>query len=462
MNGIMFQSLHEECGVFGVFDVGHACETVLTGLASLQHRGQEGCGVAVVESSGRILLRKGEGLVSQVFRDRIDGGIPDRCAIGHVRYGTSGGKELENIQPFVFNRSSFHCAVAHNGNIVNALELKTRLGASGDLFRSSSDSEIAGHLVMRLSARERALSAGTIGQALHEIEGAFSLLFLTPDRLFACRDKHGLRPLSVGRLGKGYVVSSETCALQAVGAEFLYDIAPGEILEISGKGLRSSYYSRYRRNAMCAMEYIYFARPDTSIEGVNVHSFREEAGRILSEESPVQADLVFGVPDSGISSAIGYARASGIPMETGLVKNAYVGRTFIQPSQNLREAGVRMKLAPVTSVVKGKRLIVIDDSIVRGTTSRQIVRMLRQAGAAEVHMRITSPPLRHPCFYGIDISSETELISSHKTVEEVRRFIEADSLAFLSEKGLLSAGKRTDLCMACFNGRYPTDLYSHV
>ena len=213
---------------------------------------------------------------------------------------------------------------------------------------------------------------------------------------------------------------------------------------------------------MCAMEYIYFARPDTSIEGVNVHSFREKAGRILSEESPVQADLVFGVPDSGISSAIGYARASGIPIETGLVKNAYVGRTFIQPSQNMREAGVRMKLAPVTSVVKGKRLIVIDDSIVRGTTSRQIVRMLRQAGAAEVHMRITSPPLRHPCFYGIDISSETELISSHKTVEEVRRFIEADSLAFLSEKGLLSAGKRTDLCMACFNGRYPTDLYSHV
>ena len=287
-------------------------------------------------------------------------------------------------------------------------------------------------------------------------------MILTPDRLFVCRDKYGFRPLCLGRLGEGWVVSSETCALDGIGAEYIRDIKPGEVLEISREGFQSSFYSMFHRHAMCAMEYIYFARPDSDIEGVNVHAFRKASGRILYRESPIEADLVFGVPDSGLSSAIGFSEESGIPLETGLVKNGYIGRTFIQPSQEMRMAGVKMKLSPVRSVVQGKRVVVIDDSIVRGTTSRQIARMLREAGASEVHMRITSPPLRHPCFYGVDISTEAELISARLDVEEVRQSIEVDSLAFMSEAGLLEAGRRAELCVACFSGLYPTALYAHA
>ncbi len=456
-----FHSLHEECGVFGVFGVENAFETVLTGLSSLQHRGQEGCGVAFTEASGTLSVSKGPGLVSRVFPEGKRHGPSCRCAIGHVRYGTSGGRETENIQPFLFSRHGCRYALAHNGNFVNAEELKGMLGKSGALFLSSSDSEIAGHMIAAEGPGRKGIDEGSVRRALNRIEGAFSILVLTPDRLYACRDKNGFRPLSVGRLGKGFVVSSETCALRAAGAEFERDVLPGEVIEIGEDGLWSSFYSLDRRNAMCAMEYIYFARPDSDIEGINVHAFREESGKILFEESPVRADLVTGVPDSGLSAAIGFSKASGIPLETALVKNGYVGRTFIQPTQSLREAGVRMKLSAVRSVVQGKSVVVLDDSIVRGTTSRQIARMLREAGATGIHMRITSPPLRHPCFYGIDISSDTELISSRMGTEEVRRCIEVDSLAFLSEEGLLRAGRRTDLCMACFNASYPTALYSH-
>jgi amidophosphoribosyltransferase len=455
------QPLHEECGVFGVFGAGQAAANVLAGLSALQHRGQEGCGVATLEESGRITVRKGLGLVSHIFPIGSYRDHPGRFAIGHVRYGTSGGGELDNVQPFVFHRESYDFAVVHNGNIVNTEELKIQLERMGTLFRSSSDSEILGHLVHTLSSGKEGLCSQSLKRALNLIDGAFSFLVLTPDRLYACRDKYGFRPLSLGRLGDGYVVGSETCALHAVGAQVLRDIQPGELVEIGPGGITSSFFAAKHRNCMCAMEYIYFARPDSDIEGVNVHAYRVESGKILFRENPVEADMVFGVPDSGLSSAIGYSRASGLPLETGLIKNFYTGRTFIQPNQRLRMTGVRMKLTPIASVVKGKRVVVIDDSIVRGTTSQQIVHMLRSAGAAEIHLRITSAPLRHPCYYGVDISTEAELISSRMSVDEVCRFIGADSLAFLSETGMLEAGRRTDLCMACFNDKYPTALYSH-
>ena len=457
-----WQPLHEECGVFGVFGADKAAANVLVGLSALQHRGQEGCGVAMLEGTGRIAVRKGLGLVSQVFPMGSYRDHPGRFAIGHVRYGTSGGGELDNVQPFVFHRDTSDFAVVHNGNIVNTEELKIELERKGTLFRSSSDSEILGHLVHALSSGKEGLTAHSLKRALNLIDGAFSFLVLTPDRLYACRDRYGFRPLSIGRLGDGYAVASETCALHAVGAQVVRDVQPGEVLEIGPDGISTSFFAADRRNAMCAMEYIYFARPDSDIEGVNVHAYRVESGKILFRESPVEADMVFGVPDSGISGAIGYSRASGLPLEMGLIKNFYTGRTFIQPNQSLRVTGVRMKLTPVLSVVKGKRVVVIDDSIVRGTTSKQIVRMLREAGAAEIHLRITSAPLRHPCYYGVDISTEAELISSRMGMDEVCRFIGADSLAFLSEAGMLEAGRRTDLCMACFNDKYPTALYSHA
>ncbi len=459
---MLWQSIHEECGVFGVFGADKAAANVLAGLSALQHRGQEGCGVATVEESGRMSVRKGLGLVSHVFpmdSFRNHGG---RNAIGHVRYGTSGGGELDNVQPFLFCREAGGFAIVHNGNIVNTEELKIELERMGTLFRSSSDSEILGHLIHAMSPRQEGVDIHSVQRALNLIDGAFSFLVLTPERMFACRDKYGFRPLSIGHLGNGYAVASETCALHAVGARVLRDIEPGELVEIGPEGIRSTFFAHGHRNTMCAMEYIYFARPDSDIEGINVHSYRVESGKILFRENPVEADLVFGVPDSGISGAIGYSRASGLPLEMGLIKNFYTGRTFIQPNQNLRITGVRMKLTPVSSVVKGKRVVVIDDSIVRGTTSKQIVRMLRDAGAAEIHMRITSAPLRHPCYYGVDISTEAELISARMDVDEVRQFIGADSLAFLSEAGMLEAGRRTELCMACFNDRYPTALYSHA
>ena len=456
-----WQPLHEECGVFGIFGADKAAANVLAGLSALQHRGQEGCGVATVEETGRMAVRKGLGLVSRVFPRESFRDHGGRHAIGHVRYGTSGGGELDNVQPFLFRRDSGEFAIVHNGNIVNTEELKMELERMGTLFRSSSDSEILGHLIHTLSPRKEGMTISSIKRALNLIDGAFSFLILTPDRMFACRDKYGFRPLSIGQLGNGYAVASETCALHAVGARVLRDVQPGELVEIGPEGITSTFFARERRNTMCAMEYIYFARPDSDIEGINVHSYRVESGKILFRESPVEADMVFGVPDSGLSGAIGFSRASGLPLEMGLIKNFYTGRTFIQPNQSLRMTGVRMKLTPVPSVVRGKRVVVIDDSIVRGTTSRQIVRMLRDAGAAEIHLRITSAPLRHPCFYGVDISTESELISSRMSVDEVCRFIGADSLAFLSEAGMLEAGRRTELCMACFNDRYPTALYSH-
>lgn len=383
-------------------------------------------------------------------------------AVGHVRYSTSGGGGIENVQPFLFRHFTGDFALAHNGNLVNSHLLRRWLEDKGSLFQSSSDSEVLAHLIKKETRNHTQPRIYAIVEALNMIEGAFAFLIMTANRIYAARDKYGLRPLSIGRLGDGFVVSSETCALDAVGAEFLRDVEPGEIATLDGKGIRSTDYSMYKRHAICAMEYIYFARPDSDIERCNVHAFRKRSGRLLWQESPADADVVVGVPDSSLSAAMGFAEASGIPYEMGLIKNRYIGRTFIQPSQAMREKGVRMKLSAVGSLVRGRRVALVDDSIVRGTTSQRIVRLLREAGATEVHVRIASPPITHPCFYGVDTSTYDELLCARKSPEEVCRLVGADSLHFLSREALLKAGGRDELCMACFTGRYPTALYSPV
>ena len=460
MYDVRDRELHEECGVFGVYGVDDAASIAYYGLHALQHRGQEGTGIVAVDGEDFRRI-KGEGLVTEIFNEENLTTLKGRMAIGHVRYSTTGGSCIENVQPFLFRHNTGGFALAHNGNLVNSHVLVNYLEDKGSLFQSSSDSEILAHLIKKDAGKASRPRIESIVDALNMMEGAFAFLIMTANRIYACRDKYGLRPLSIGRLGDGYVVSSETCALDVIGAEFIRDVAPGEIVTIDHHGLRSSDYSQYKRHEMCAMEYIYFARPDSDIEGCNVHAFRRESGRLLWEESPVEADIVVGVPDSSLSAAIGYAEASGIPYEMGLIKNKYIGRTFIQPSQAMREKGVRMKLSPVKSLVRGKRVVLIDDSVVRGTTSQRIVRMLREAGATEVHMRIASPPITDPCYYGVDMSTREELISSSRSVDEVCRVIGADSLRFLSKEALFRAGSRSELCLACFTGSYPTALYDN-
>ncbi len=454
------EKLNEECGVFGVWGVPNAAEVTYYGLHSLQHRGQQGCGIVTVNDEGKLHRIKGLGLVTEVFNSENLSTLKGSSAIGHVRYTTQGEDSIENVQPFHFRHNSGDFALAHNGNIVNSVQLRKYLEDRGSLFQSTSDSEILAHLVKKNPVERNRPRIYPILEALNMIEGAFAFVLMTQRRIYAIRDKYGLRPLAIGKLGDGYVVSSETCAFNTIGAEYIRDIEPGELVTIDHHGIRSRKFSAYQRYAMCAMEYIYFARPDSDIENVNVHTFRKESGKILWKESPVEADIVVGVPDSSLSAASGYAEASGLPNEMGLIKNKYIGRTFIQPSQEMRDKGVKMKLSPVLSIVKDKRVVLVDDSIVRGTTSLRIVRMLREAGAKEVHVRIASPRLKNPCFYGVDMSTHKELISYNRTVDEVRELIEADTLAFISEEGLLKAGNRSDLCLACFNGSYPTALYS--
>ena len=462
MNHQGFDGLHEECGVFGVWGVPNAVEVTYYGLHSLQHRGQEGCGIVTVNEEEQLRRVKGLGLVTEVFNNDNLSTLKGDMAIGHVRYSTAGGGGIENVQPFMFRHNSGDFALAHNGNLVNSDQLRRYLEDRGSLFQSTSDSEILAHLIKKNPNERKMPRIYPIMEALNMIEGAFAFVVMTQRRIYACRDKYGLRPLSLGKLGDGYVVSSETCAFSTIGAEFIRDIEPGEIVTIDHHGIRSRRYSEYQRHAMCAMEYIYFARPDSDIESMNVHTFRKESGKLLFKESPADADIVVGVPDSSLSAAMGYAEASGLPYEMGLIKNKYIGRTFIQPSQEMRDKGVKMKLSPVMSIVSGKRVVLIDDSIVRGTTSLRIVRMLREAGATEVHVRIASPMIKFPCFYGVDISTYDELLCARRTLEEARQKIEADSLAFLSESALYEAGKRSDLCLACFSGVYPTALYSSL
>lgn len=449
-------SLDEECGVFGIFCCENAAELSYYGLHALQHRGQEGCGIVTTDGAEMYRVR-GEGLVNENFSEQKLATLKGDCSIGHVRYSTGEGGGIDNVQPFLFRHHTGDFAMAHNGNIVNSRGLRRMLESQGVIFQSTSDTEILAHLVITDRRRDR---MAALEDALTMMEGAFAFLILTDTQLIACRDKHGIRPLSLGKLNGGYVISSETCAMEVVGATFVRDIKPGEMLVLDRNADPVSYhFANECGRKMCAMEYVYFARPDSDIENVNVHSFRKRCGKYLAQNAPVEADLVIGVPDSSISFAIGYAEESGIPYEMGLIKNKYVGRTFIQPSQKLREKGVRMKLSPVRSLVQGKRVVLIDDSIVRGTTSKRIVRMLREAGAKEIHVRIGCPSMCHPCFYGIDTSTYEELIGASHSVEEIRSIIGADSLYFLEGKYLLKAAERDDMCLACYNGQYPTYLY---
>ena len=456
------EELHHECGVFGIYGVENAAQYAYYALHSLQHRGQQGCGIVSADKQG-MHLHKGAGLVIEIFGQNHLDELTGNIAIGHVRYPTTNVGGLENIQPFTFHHYTGDFALAHNGNIINSKELRLYLERRGSLLQTTSDSELFAHLIKKDPTEEDRIT--NIINALNMIEGAFSLVIMTPNRIYACRDKYGFHPLSIAKLGDGYVVASETCAFDAIGAEFIRDVNPGEVISIDHHGIRSNDYSKLRSHRMCVMEYIYFSRPDSDIEGCNVHSFRKLSGRLLYEEHPVEADIVVGVPDSSLSAAMGYAEASGIPYEMGLLKSKYVGRTFIQPAQELRDKGVKMKLSPVRSIVNGKRVILIDDSIVRGTTSRQIVRMLREAGATEVHVCIASPKYAYPCYYGVDTGTYEELIGASHSVEEIRDFIGADSLYYLSLKSLYKASGRSmeqcQLCTACFNGDYPTNLYNY-
>ena len=445
------RELHEECGVFGV--VGHqdAAQICYYGLHSLQHRGQEAAGICY----------KGEGLVTEVFdQDKLKN-LKGNVAIGHVRYSTAGGGGLANVQPFVFRTMEGSMSICHNGNLVNANILKQELEDQGSIFSSTSDTEVLGHLIKRQEGH----MIDRICASLDKLDGAFAFLVMLEGRIYAARDKYGLRPLSIGILPNGaYVFASETCALDVIGAKFVRDVEPGEIVRVKdGKLLSKTYTKDSLQDKICAMEYIYFSRPDSNLDGINVHTTRKLAGKQLYYENPIEADVVIGVPDSSISAAIGYAEASGIPYEMGLVKNKYVGRTFIQPTQEMREQGVRMKLSAVSSIVSGKKVVMIDDSIVRGTTSKRIVRHLKDAGAKEVHVRIASPAIKFPCFYGVDTSTLEELISNKMSVDELCEYIEADSLAFISEEGLHKSihfdHQKCGLCMSCFNGNYVTNLY---
>jgi amidophosphoribosyltransferase len=445
--------------VLGIYGVEDAAGLAYYGLHSLQHRGQQGCGIVTVDSDGDFHRVKGDGLVTEVFNEEKIGRLKGSMAIGHVRYSNAGCKGAENIQPFLFHHNSGDFALANNGQITNYRQLRDELEDRGSLFQSSSDAEVLAHLIKKQGVARDLPRIHALKDALNQIDGAFAFVVMTGRRIYACRDKYGFHPLAIGKLGNGYVVASETCAFDVIGAEYIRDVEPGEIVTLDHHGLRSQFYAEPVRHAMCAMEYVYFARPDSDIEGCNVHNYRKESGKILYRESPADADIVIGVPDSSLSAAQGYAEASGLPYEMGLIKNKYVGRTFILPTQALREKGVKMKLSPVRSIVKDKRVILVDDSIVRGTTSLKIVKMLREAGAAEVHVRIASAPLKYTCFYGVDVHTPEELISNSNSVEQVRKMIDADSLAFLSHEGMLEAGHRDDLCLACFNQQYPTKLY---
>lgn len=453
------KSLNEECGLFGIWRHEDASHLAFFGLHALQHRGQEGAGI-VTNHQGTLLQKRGLGLVTEVFRheDELDA-LPGTAAIGHVRYATAGSASINNIQPFKFDFHDGGLALAHNGNLANAQTLRCELEHNGAIFSSDSDSEILMHLIRR---SHHPLFIGQLKEALNTVKGGFAYLLLTENSLVAALDPNGFRPLSIGQLPDGaYVVASETCAFDVVGATFVRDVKPGEIVTIDDEGIHSTFYTEQTNLTICSMEYIYFARPDSDILGVNVHTARKNSGRILAEEAKIDGDIVIGVPNSSLSAASGYAEAAGLPYEMGLIKNQYVARTFIQPTQALREQGVRMKLSAVRGVVAGKRVIMVDDSIVRGTTSRRIVQLLRDAGAAEVHVAIASPALKYPCFYGIDIQDRKELIAANHSVDEIRQIIGADSLTYLSEEGLIEAIGHDHLCMAYFNGKYDTPLYDY-
>ena len=443
-------------GVFGVYGADRASAIIYYGLHALQHRGQEAAGIVTFDKD-RGYRHRALGLVNEVFNPGILDGLEGRTGIGCVKYANQAKSGLDNVQPLFFHHKTGDFAVAGDGNLVNSCRISSYLEKRGSIFQTLTDSELLAHLIKKDAAEDRIFN---IIDALNMMEGGFAFLILTKNRIYAMRDKYGIKPLALGRLGDGYVVSSETCSFELIGATFLRDIEPGEIVTIDSHGLRSRRYSQFQNHKLCAMEYIYLARPDSDIDGCNVHAYRKESGRRLFRECPADADIVIGVPDSSLSAAMGYAEESGIPYEMGLVKSKYVGRTFIQPSQEMRENGVKMKLSAVRSIIAGQRIVLVDDSIVRGTTSLKIVKLLRDAGAKEVHVRIASPMMKHCCYYGVDTSTKEELLCSGRTLEEACAAIGADSLGYLSPDSAIASGMgRKDLCLACFTGEYPTSLY---
>jgi len=453
----MWDKFHEECGVVGVYGHPEAATLAYLSLYALQHRGQESAGI--VASNGEALIaHRGMGLVADIFTPDIVARLEGRLAIGHNRYSTSGSTVLKNCQPFVVEWAQGALAIAHNGNLVNADALRERLETRGSIFQSTSDSEVIIHLI---AASPATTLVGRIVDALAQVRGAYSLVFLTETQVIAARDPGGFRPLVLGRVGNAVVVTSETCALDLVDAQYEREVLPGEIVVIDDRGVTSLRPFAPAPAHNCVFEYVYFARPDSQVFGRNVYEVRKELGRQLARESHVPADIVIPVPDSGVPAAIGYAEEAGLPFEMGLIRNHYVGRTFIEPSQAIRDFGVKLKLNPVRYLLQGRRVVLVDDSIVRGTTSRKIVRMVRQAGAREVHLRVSCPPTVSPCFYGVDTPTRSELIASNHPVEEIRRFVEADSLGYLSLSSLRRAvadDDRHEYCYACYTGDYPTEL----
>ena len=451
--------IHEECGVVGIYGHPEAANIAYLGLYALQHRGQEGAGICTSDGT-KLYLEKSLGLVAEIFNEKILKKLAGHIAIGHNRYSTTGSSIIENVQPLVATYSLGSIAIAHNGNLIEVENIKNKLEQDGAIFQSTSDSEIILHLIAR------AKNGGTherIANAVKQISGAFSLLLMTEKDLIAIRDPYGIRPFCLGKVQDAYVIASETCAFDLIGAEYIRDIEPGEMLIINEEGLNSIKIFNAHRKAHCIFEFIYFARPDSYIfDHVCVNTVRKELGRQLAREHAVDADLVIPVPDSGVPAALGYAEESQIPFEFGLIRNHYVGRTFIEPKQSIRHFGVKIKLNPVREILKGKKVVVIDDSIVRGTTSKKIVKMIREVGGAkEVHMRISSPPTIGPCFYGIDTPTRQELIASTHKIEEIRKYITADSLGYLSIEGLKKIIPNSEFyCMACFNCKYPIEFQS--
>jgi len=452
--------LGEECGVFGIFDNdGYDCARhTYYALYALQHRGQESCGIAV-NDNGTIVFHKDMGLVPEVFNNVVLNHLKGQMGMGHVRYSTTGASHRENAQPLVTKYRGGTLTLAHNGNLVNASQLRNELELTGTIFQTTNDSEVIANLIARERVNCDSIELA-ISRMMEKVIGSYSMIIMTPSKLIAVRDPNGIRPLSMGKLGNSIVFSSETCALDAVGATFERDVEPGEIIVISREKITSTNNYKGNKSKLCIFEFIYFARPDSVIEGGSVYLARKEAGKYLAKEHPARADLVIGVPDSGLSAAIGFAEESGIPYGKGLIKNRYIGRTFIQPDQSQREIGVRIKLNALKASVEGKRVVMVDDSIVRGTTCRRIVKILKEAGATEVHMRVSSPPFMWPCFFGTDIPSRKDLVACNYSLEGTRAVIGADSLGYLSLENLskIAVGATCDFCNGCFSGKYPTQV----
>jgi len=447
---------HDQCGVVGVFNHTEASKLAYLGLYALQHRGQESAGIASCDGLD-VYSHKALGHVQEIFTPEVISHLPGHAAIGHTRYSTAGDTTLTNAQPVVIDCNKGKLALGHNGNLTNALEVRRRLEHRGSIFQTTSDTEVIVHLIARSGRRN---IPGAIADALSQVEGAYSLVILTRDELYAIRDPRGFRPLNLGRLDGAWVVASETCAFDLIDAEYVREVEPGEMVRITRSGIESIHFAAEKPHQYCIFEHVYFSRPDSLVFGRPVNESRERLGRLLAREHPVDADLVTPVPDSGVPAAVGYAAESGIPFRMALIRNHYIGRTFIEPEQAIRDFGVKLKLNPVRRMMEGQRIVLVDDSIVRGTTSRKIVRMIREAGAAEVHVRISCPPTVSPCFYGVDTPRRDELIAARQSVEEIRQFLGADSLGYLSLESLRTAVEDTEgkFCTACYTGTYPTEL----